>query len=708
MTDTTSRESDEAVDFVRQVAEADTNNRQEALEDLRFRYGEQWPAQNTQSRVLEERPAMTINETDAYLRQIVNAIKQRRPRLKIHAAGGGASKKIAEVIAGLCRHVEVQSSADVAYNNAADFAATMGWGYFRIRTDWVREDSFDQDIFIDPVWNPFAVYFDPDSTRLDGADAERVVIVDDMPKAEFERLYPGADMANFTAQATGDRMVDWMTKDTVRVAEFFKVDKVKAELVALTNGRQITTCYGDEIPPPAKLEQWGLRVKGTRPSYKRIVRWQKQTAMEVIEKRDFPGRYIPVIPVYGVRVVIDGKLKKFGAVRFGRDPQLLVNFWTTAVTETAAQAPKAKWLATAGAVDGYEAEYAKANVSAKPLLHWNHIVDGVEQPQPSRIAPEGPSEAQMANLGLANAALQRVMGVFDPEVGKPQGQNKSGRAIQREQGQSQQSNYHFYDNLTESIKHGGRLILDLQRKVYDTQREMRIIGADGRPSVVMINERAVDQVRNDIMVGNYEVDIDIGPAYNTKREEAIDVFGNMMGTPLGEKIAQVADDIVVRMIDVEGSDAIADRLAAANPLAQMEGMDDLPPQAQAAITSLQARLKQAMGALQQAGIEIKFGLQKEQVRQDGETKRELMRVTGKAHDTETRATAELRREMIEDVAWRHDVVTKALSAMTVAEIKAFADLAKTRLDNAHDAEQVARAAAAGKAEAIASESHPLT
>lgn len=673
-------EAYEAVEFVRLVADAESNNRQEGLEDLKFRYGDQWPVQNQQSRVLEDRPALTINETDAYCRQITNQMRQQRPRIKVHPIDSFADVKTAEVLGGLCRHVEVNSGADIAYDLMGDFAVTIGWGYTRITTDFIREDSFNQDIYINPVYNPFSVYFDPNSVMPDGRDAERVLITDNVAKKAFKKMYPGAKFeGQFSARSTGDTSPEWVTNEDIRIAEYFTVEKRPARLVRLTNGRAFMDVYEDEMPSPEVMQREGLTLVGERASYKRVVLWRKQTAFEILEKKEWPGRYIPVIPCYGVRVMIDGKMKKMGAVRFGRDPQLMINFWTTSITECVAQAPKAKWVAAVGSLDGFESMYSKANVQANPILYYNPDVDGKDVPPPQRIQPEGPPQAMMVALSNANQNLQRVMGIFDPEVNV--GGPKSGRAIRAEQNQAQQSNYHFYDNLTVSIKFIGQQILDLAPTIWDTERVMRIIGADGKPKQVVLNQAAAGRVLNDVTTGIYDVEMETGPGYNTRREESVDVFTALMGTPVGEKIAQVADDLVVRMMDVYGADAIADRLAAANPLSQIDEESEVPPQAQMLIKSLQDQLQKAMQALQMAGLEKKFGIDKERVKGEFSTRVATIAATAKAHATETTAEAQVRSEQIEAEGWRHEVLMKALTSLSVAELNGLSELLAHHMEN---------------------------
>jgi hypothetical protein len=661
----------DAVEFLRLVNEAD-NDRVDQQEDLRFRFGDQWPLQIQNSRMLEARPALTINETDAFLRKVENQQRQQRPRMNPHPVGSQASIEVAKVLKGLCRHIEVNSDADNAYDLAFSFAVTMGKGYFRMRTDYVREDSMDQDIYIDQVENPFSVYFDPNSTLPDGSDAERALISDLIPKAEFRRQYPGAEEQNFSERGSGDATQEWIQKETIRVAEYMYVDKVRSKLVKLSNGM---VAFEDKIPKPELLAALGLTVIGDRPSWKRSVKWQKQTNTQILAERTLPGRWIPVIPVYGVRIFIDNKRRTFGLVRFAKDPQTMLNFWQTSMTEIAALAPKAKWMLAEGQQEGHENEFARANVSALPYLVYKPTtVDGQIVPAPERQQPEGIPAASMQNAMMMGENLKRVLGVFDPQV-KTDG-NKSGKAIQGEKMQSEESNFNYYDNLTRSLKHAARIILDWTPTIYDTQRVMRIIGDDGKPDLVTLNERkeveGATKILNDVTVGEYDVVMDTGPGYNTKRQEALEVFTAMLGTPLGEKIAQTADDLLVRQMDVPGAEAIADRLAAANPLAQIDEKSEIPAAVQMKMKGMQHMIQQLQQQLQQAGIMLKSRQDVEEIKSHTTLLRERMVQQGEAQDREiTRASK------------AHDTETFALTAQNVAEINGLVKLLTSKTEHGH-------------------------
>jgi len=673
---------DEAIDFLKLCNDADTMNRQEGLEDLKFVNGDQWPVELQNSRNLESRPVLTINKLDGYCRQVTNQQRQQRPRIKVHATNNEADVKTAQVIEGMCRHIEVNSNADNAYDTAFDHAVRMGWGFWRVTTNYVKEDSFDQEIYIDAIPNPFTVYFDPNSERVDGSDAERCLITTMMSKEKFRKLYPdNDDGTSFTQRGTGDSQSEWITKEDIRLAEYFYVHRESATLYQLSNG---TSTFAEGKDFRARLEAAGIQIIGERKSYKRTIKWKKLTAVEVIEERDWPGQYIPVVPVYGRHVVIGDKRHKFGMVRHAKDAQRMYNFWQTTITESVALAPKAKWVMAEGQDEGHESEWAAANVKSLPLLRYKQTdIDGQPAPPPQRLQPEPPPSGVMAAAAGINTDIATLMGIYDPSQQLPG--NISGKALNGQQQQVDLTNFDFYDNLTKSIAQTGKIILDLIPHIYDSQRVMRIIGDDGKPDLVQINqptqdEQGVYKVMHDMTVGQYDVVMDTGPGFNSKRQAAVEAMMPLVnGNP---ELFKVAGDLVFRNMDFPGAEVIADRLAAANPMSQIDDKSPVPPQVQMQLKANQAQMQQMQQQLQQMQMVIKQRQDIEQVKQDAETKRVLIKETNRAHDIELK-NAERHKEMelkVETTA--HDTVLKTQTQLEIERMKGEIALMLAHLDKA--------------------------
>ena len=657
---------DEAIKFLEWANDADTMNRQEALEDLKFVNGDQWPIELQNSRTLESRPVLTINKLDGYCRQVVNQIRQQRPHPRVHGMNDQSDEKVAQVIQGIIRHIEANSNADNAYDTAADYAVRMGWGFIRIRTDYLSEDSFDQEIYIDPVDNPFTVYFDPNSVLPDGSDAENCLITTMMSKKAFKKMYPDAETENFTQRGTGDSQSEWINKEDIRLAEYFYTIRERAKLILLSDGTAIFE--GEFKQQEQMLIGAGVYPIDERMSVRKRIKWCKLTACEVLEEGEWAGKYLPIIPVYGRHCVIGDKRKKFGMVRHAKDAQRMYNFWQTSTTESIALAPKAKWLLAEGQDEGHENEWAQANIRSFPILRYKQTdIEGRPAPVPSRLQPEPPPDGIMAATGMIDNDIKTLMGIFDPAQLK-QG-NISGKALNGQQQQVDLSNYDFYDNLTKSQCQVARLILDLIPKIYDTQRVLRIIGEDGQPDLVTVNEfDPVQQVvKNNLAVGLYDVVMDTGPGYNSKRQAAVEAMTPILAAD-PNLMGQIGD-LWFRNMDFPNADIIADRLATLNPLAQIDEKSDIPPQVQMTIKNLQAQNEQMQQALRQYELDLAQRKEIEGMKQQGETSRELMRQTAKAHNTETMAEVKV-----------NDQNTRAITSQNKMEIEAIMELLIHHMD----------------------------
>jgi len=682
---------DEAKKFLKLANDADTNNRSEALEDLKFAAGDQWPVEIQNSRTLEARPCLTINKIDAYVRQVTNQQRQQRPRIKVHGMNNQSDAKVAEILTGICRHIEVNSDADHAYDNAFNYAVRMGFGYWRVKTDYVREDSFDQEIYIEPIHNPFTVYFDPNSTLPDGSDAEKCLITQVVSKEIFRKMYPDADDGTgFSQRGTGDSNAEWVMKEDIRIAEYFYTVRKPEKLCLLSNGEKK---FRSDLPSQEDLTMMGIYVIDERPSFRKEIKQIKCTAIEVLEEGDWASKYIPIVPVYGEEFIVENKRKKYGLVRMAKDPQRMYNFWKTALTESVALAPKAKWLLAEGQDEGHENEWAMANIKAMPVLRYKQKdIEGVPAPAPTRIQPEAPPSGIIAAADGINADMQAVLGIFDPN--QMATGNISGKALNGQQQQIDLTNFHYYDNLTRSIKHTAKIILDLVPKIYDNARVMRIIGDDGKPELVQINKRQQDEqgvmkILNDVTVGEYDVVMDTGPGYNSKRIEAVEMMMPLLSAD--PNLMNVAGDLIFRNMDFPGAEVIADRLAASNPLAQIDDKSPVPPQVQMQLAQSKQTIQQLQQQLQGMQLMLKNRSDVEQMKQDAETKRTLIKETNRAHDIELRDQERHRDMVLRTDTQAHDTVIKTQTQLEVERIKADLAVYLSHLDRISEREAKAEA-----------------
>jgi hypothetical protein len=704
----------ECAERLRMATAAESENRIRGIDAKRFRWGDQWDADVRNARKIDGRPALTINHTNTFCQRQENTLRQQRPRIKCHPVGDGADVDTAGVVNGLIRHIEDRSTASVAYDTGVKNSVDIGWGYWRIVSEYLDPMSFDQELLIRPIRNPFTVYMDPASVFPDGRDQYWCIISETMKRAEYRRRYPKAENCEWRyVDAPGDMTLDWESKEEVRLAEYYRIHEVKDTLVKLSDG---SVKYRSQLADPNVIAAVGLTIIAERPTTRRAVQWFRLNGKTVIARREDPGEHIPVIRCEGNVEDINGRVLRKGMVQDLKDPAQMFNYWRTAQTERYALTPKAPWVVAEGQIDGHP-EWNDANQKSYSTLVYKPIPgpDGQTPLPPPQRVPPAQVEAGMSEAAQgAEHDLMSVAGMpqENPEISA---RVVSGnKYLQRRQGMQDLTHFQYYDNQTLAIAWTGVLLLERIPFYYDTKRMQRIIREDGQPEMVELNapgespeNPAVQIVKNDMSVGRYAVVMDTGPGYATKREEATENLVELLGTPLGEQVAQTSGDIIVRNMDFYGADEVADRLAVTIPGAMDKIMEGLPKQAQTIIQSLQAQMKQKDDQLNQAMLEIKYGQGIAELKEQGALKREQMKSVTSVHNTELKVGADNANSERDYTGWIRDTDVnagvklevaniQAETARDVAEIRVGGQLLNTHVEAAHESRAADKAISAAQ------------
>jgi hypothetical protein len=557
----------------------------EALDDLKFRAGQQWPDAILADRKSKGRPHLTINKIPQFVRQIANEMRQNKPSIKVYPVDDQADIEAAKIRTGLVRNIEYSSNAEVAYNTAGECAVDRSIGFFRLATDYAGHGSFDQEIKILSVPNPFSIYIDPSSQELDGSDSNYGFVFDEKSKYQLEAEYPDLekDLAN---DGGWDSLVDgdWFNKDRCRVVEYFYKDFKKITLYKLdVQGQELIVESKEEIPEGAVIVE-------ERESLKPTVKWCKMIGSKILEKSDWPGSWIPIIPVYGSRYYLDGRWHIESVFRQAKDSQRMFNYMKSYEAEAIGRAPKAPYMVAEGQIPkGYEQMWANANTEDYAFLVYKATdVGGQLVGAPQRQSFEPAIQAMTQAAMLASDDIKATTGIYDASLGA-RSNEQSGIAIQRRNMQAQTSNYHFIDNQAISIRHCGRQINELIPVIYSEKQVLRIIGEDGSPDFAKLQDK---QIRLD--VGKYDVVVDVGPSYATKRQESAENLLNLMKTIPGQ--APLIADLAVKNLDFPAAQELAERLTP--PQFKKDAGAQIPPEIQAQLQQMQMVMQEQEQQLQ--------------------------------------------------------------------------------------------------------------
>jgi len=576
-------------------------NKADAIDDLAFLKGDtQWPEAEKQKRIDSDRPLITINKMPAFVDRVVGEFKTKKTCIHLVSTSSitdSQSKKDAETKEGLIRGIENNSNAVDIYSTASKQMIECGFGALRILTDYISPTSFDQEIKIELITNPLSVSWDSAAEKYDRSDANYGFITSYIQREIFEATYPDASPSDWSSEELTPLELSWDTRDTVRVVEYWSKETAPETLYQTVSG-EVTT-----KKPTLKSE-----IVNQRTIQNTTLNYYKLTANTVLEHSVFPIAEIPIVPFFGKEININGQSYIRGLFRHAKDAQRMYNYFRTTSTEILSSIPKAPVTLTATQIEGYEDIWTKAHDESVPYLLYNP--DPESPAPPMRMPPPQIPSGILQEAMNYSDDIKSVIGLHDASLGARSNET-SGRAIIARQREGDIGTYGFMDNADKSIKRTGEIILKLIPYIYDTEREVSIIGTDEKESTTVINEvEGVNPLtnktiyKNDMTKGSHNIVVRTGASYATQRQEAAESMGLFIQS--FPDAAPFIADLIAKANDWPYSDTIAKRLEAMVPpeaLAKTQDQEEPNPQQQ---QMQQAQEQQMQMQQQQMEMELKM------------------------------------------------------------------------------------------------------
>lgn len=568
---------------------SDQHNRDAYTSNAKFLNLEQWDDLEAQKR-RNKRLMLTTDMLNAPVDQVVNGVKQNKPGPSVSPEGNGADKLAADVFEGLLRRIDYDSSAWTAFTTAFECATGSNFGCWAVDIESKSLRSFERKIVTRMIPNPNeTVFFDPTAIKKDRSDATWAAEVqtysETLYKAEFGNGKAKSNIANkgplksilaFVDSFRDPSLTRWVTNDGIQVCKYWRVEIETDKLRRYSNGINYLDSEKDTIPARDAHGERVVEDKTRQPQtkYVRKIRWYITDGMDILKKGDWNGQYIPLFPVYGRERWVQGRRYISSMIQGAKNAQQAFNFAFTASCEVLASVPKSPWIGLLGQFKSKYNQWNTANTEIHAILEFDEVElknNTTYTTAPQRIVQEPPIQAALAFCAMCVNAIQRATSVFDPSLGR-QKADQSGKAINELQEQSSEGNFHWSDNLTTTLVHYYRALIDLCQNEYDAPQVIEILRADGTAESVWINKEFVsgkDAQGNDIKDhhhishGDYGIAVDVGPSAKTMRQAAAMRVDNLVKVLPPELVAQAAD-LLIQLHDVGPlGDAIADRLVPA-------------------------------------------------------------------------------------------------------------------------------------------------
>lgn len=689
-------------------AEAFEAQRKAILQAKEFRALKQWPdalrlqregaANVTGQPPQPTRPCFVVDRLSQPVRQVSNQIKNADFGFDVLPNGGGADIETAQIIKGYLRRVQNQSRCESPIEWAADGAIEAGLGWFRIRTRYVHEtwdgdpndpEAYDQELVLERIPNSLSVYDDPAACKPTRSDALFRFIVEDMDRDAFKARFKNADLRGLEDfQSTGD-MASWVSKDTIRVAEYWRVSFQEKKIQATINGKNVART---------------IRVP--------IVKGSLINAVEELEPFDWVGSRIPSVPILGEELNVDGKFVLRGVIELGMDAQRMVNFTYSAAIENFALTPRRAPRVVAASIANYKSVWDTRNT-----VNWAYHPydafdeDGRAYPPPQDDTTEPPIQAAVALMRVSEDAIKASTSTGDASLGNTNPNERSGKALEALQSQSELANSNYADNVKRAMIYASELMGEVIPKITRPGQIWHIMGMDDEPKSVIVGKpfsvgpdgvpvpapddvtpemaKAQDSLYKfyDPTAGRYSYTVTVGKATATRAQEGSKAIGELI-PHLPPEMAAVATPDFVKQLSFPGAQALAEKLESVLPpnlQPKKEGQQSaIPPQAQQQIDGLTAQLQQAQQAIQTDQAKQQATIQTAQLKEQGEMQREQMRIA-----------ADLEKARMDNATKIE--VARIGAAKQIASIQAEAAEERLATGIALDAESEARAHEVGMA-----------
>jgi hypothetical protein len=659
-----------ARDKFKQAESAETQQREREKAALEFYDGKQWPQEVINSRQgqpgnatnglppVPARPTLTIDKVREPVRQVLNQERQADLGITIAAVddfgehSGGISDAEIELREGLVRRIQRESQATDARSWGFQRSTIAGRGFYRVMTRCVPGKSFDQDIYVDRIYNQACVLLDPSHEQPDGSDAEWGFIGTDLPWDRYVQEYGRInDKPNKLTQASssewralGDELPGWFTADgdqrAVRIVEYWYREPVARTLVQLQDGSAV---YDDEYDglTPLGVDDNGDQVK--RTVYDTKVCWAKLDGVQVLEQTDWPGKYIPIIKVLGEEIQpYDSQRRAVGMVEPAMGAQRAYNAMVSKWVEQIALAPIPPWQVPAGGDEGFEAEYAMATTRTLSTLHYNpYDEQGRPLPPPSRTSIRMEIEAIAGSVTLFDQAISSLTAAPpDPRLTNVDPRVKTARGLQQLLDQSTKGTSHFMDNLQRSIRYEGLIINDLLPHIYNRPNRLaRLMTASGDTKAVTLGSEAPPapgvtqqtttapqpQVYTLTPGATFNVAVTVSKNYDTRRQEQESTLAQLIQTE--PQLMGVFGDLLFKYNDGPGHEELEQRaqVMLAPPVqALLKGQQAPDPQ----VAQLTQQVQHLTMLLQTktAEVQAKGQIDLQKTQQDNATKLEVVRI----------------------------------------------------------------------------------
>lgn len=561
-----------------------------AKDDSTFLFKDQWTANERGDMDRLKKPALTFNKIYDIYKKTIGEYRKNRPAFIVRSLNGRASDEDIELRSDLIRTICYKSQHDLVFQQAFSSALSSGFGAFEVGYDYVSPSSFYQEITFRSIDNPLQTAFDPSAKLPHKGDGDFCSKIYALPIEKFEAMYPYIGDPVSYNDPDFVTNVEWRNTKQVVVADHYRKIWYPEKILLLSNNMAVTESEWEEMQKNmavAKQMAEGSIVVGDiimktlpevvmeRLTHNYTLRHYRMTNNCIIDFMDFPTRFLPIIFVDGDSAYVEGQQITRSFTHNAKDAQRFYNYVASETTAEIKNRRREQWLVTKDNIRGHEQMWRHPESQLGALIAQPDPKTGK---MPEKMPAWELSQSLMLQMQRANQDIREILGFS--EIEQLQGKDISGKARRERKTEGSMAAYVFFDNLNQSLEQAGRVVLDLLPVVYsDENRRITLNKADGASDSVVLNERQESGVlKNALVSGDYDVEIDSGPSFAVQKEMALEFLQETIAA--NPQIFPLVSDLWAQQLDVEFRQQLVDRMknfvVPPEVIAKEEGKE-LPP-----------------------------------------------------------------------------------------------------------------------------------
>jgi hypothetical protein len=551
------------------------DERLQCLQDRRFYSlaGAQWEGPIGEQ--FENKPRFEVNKIHLSVIRIINEYRNNRIGVDFVSKDGSNNDKLAETCNGLYRADEQDSVADEAFDNAFEEGVGGGFGAWRLRT--VYEDDEDdenekQRIRFEPIYDAdSSVFFDLDAKRQDKSDAKYCFVLFSMTREAY--MAEWNDDPTTWPKEIQQYEFDWDSPDVVFVAEYYRVEEVRETIrifQTITGEEERYTQAdfdADETLEETLLAVGTIEVRQKRVKRRRVHKYIMSGGGILEDQGYIAGKNIPIVPYYGKRWFVDNVERCMGHVRLAKDPQRLKNMQLSKLGEISALSSVEKPILLPEQVVGHQMMWAEDNIRNYPYL----LVNPITGPNGETQAAGPVAYTKSSDIPPAMAALLQITEQDMAEIlGNNQQADKmvsniSGKAVEMIQTRLDMQSFIYMTNMAKAMRRCGEIWLSMAKDIYvEEGRKMKSIGAMEQVESIEMMKPTIDAetgelvYENDLSRANFDVSVDVGPSFTSRREATVRSLTGMMQVTSDPETQMILQSMAIMNMDGEGISDIKD------------------------------------------------------------------------------------------------------------------------------------------------------